>query len=116
VPITIKECLDLVGSPSTFGLPSRRDTAPAPTIPTWPGCDVAGAIVLGKTNVRAALFFLETTIRSTAARSTRSTPRARRVDPRRPGGVIASGGSSIGLAPTWAARSACRRRSAAWSA
>src|SRR5256885_11915763 len=26
VPITVKECLDLAGTPSTFGLPSRRET------------------------------------------------------------------------------------------
>src|SRR5947199_113015 len=25
VPITIKECLDLAGTPSTFGLPSRKN-------------------------------------------------------------------------------------------
>src|SRR3954468_3739779 len=29
VPITLKECLDLAGAPSTFGLPSRANTVAA---------------------------------------------------------------------------------------
>jgi fatty acid amide hydrolase len=59
VPITLKECLDLEGTPSTFGLPSRsahRAPADAPAVRRLRD---AGAIVLGKTNVAQLLLFYE---------------------------------------------------------
>jgi fatty acid amide hydrolase len=59
VPVTIKECLDLTGTPSTFGIESRRDhraKADDPYVARW---RKAGAIVLGKTNVSQLLMFLE---------------------------------------------------------
>ncbi len=51
VPITIKECFDWTGTPSTFGRPERkghRATADALALARLTG---AGAIALGKTNV-----------------------------------------------------------------
>ena len=51
VPISIKECFDWTGTPSTYGHPDRREllaTADAVTVERLKG---AGAIVLGKTNV-----------------------------------------------------------------
>ena len=51
VPITIKECFDLAGMPSTYGHPERathRANADAVTVARL---KAAGAIVLGKTNV-----------------------------------------------------------------
>lgn len=59
VPCTVKECLDLTGTPSTFGIPSRaahraeRDEA---HVARW---RAAGAIVLAKTNVSQLLCFTE---------------------------------------------------------
>jgi fatty acid amide hydrolase len=59
VPITLKDCLDLAGAPSTYGIERLRQ-------PVARDADVvrrlreAGAIVLAKTNVAQLLFFLET--------------------------------------------------------
>lgn len=59
VPITLKECIDLAGAPSTFGVPHLR-------APVARDADVvrrlreAGAIVLAKSNVAQMLLFVET--------------------------------------------------------
>src|SRR5947209_9453978 len=59
VPITIKECLDLKGTASTFGLPSRRSALAASDEAHVARLRQAGAIVLGKTNVAQLLMFVE---------------------------------------------------------
>jgi fatty acid amide hydrolase len=59
VPITIKESLDLAGTASTFGLPSRRDTLAAEDDVYVARMRAAGAIILGKTNVAQALLYNE---------------------------------------------------------
>ncbi len=98
VPITIKECLDLEGTPSTFGLPSRRNTLATTDDPYVARLRRAGAIVLGKTNVAQLLFYFESD----------NPTYGRTVNPwdgeRTPGGssggqaaIIAAGGSAIGL-------------------
>ena len=51
LPITIKECLDLPGTPSTFGLIRRKTDIPASTDPYVQALINEGAIILGKTNV-----------------------------------------------------------------
>lgn len=51
VPITVKECFDWVGTPSTFGYPERRDHRPEEDAVALARLIRAGAIVLGKTNV-----------------------------------------------------------------
>jgi len=59
VPVSIKECLDVAGMPSTFGVPSRaNDSAVAddPFVARW---REAGAIVLAKTNVPQLMIFIE---------------------------------------------------------
>jgi fatty acid amide hydrolase len=59
VPVTVKECLDLAGTPSTFGLPSRaghRATADEAHVARL---RKAGAVVLGKTNVAQMLAYIE---------------------------------------------------------
>ncbi len=98
VPITIKECLDLEGSPSTFGLPSRANTTADADLLYVARLRKAGAIVLGKTNVSQVLLFIEA-----------DNPLYGRTnnpwDPQRsPGGssggqaaIIAAGGSPLGL-------------------
>jgi fatty acid amide hydrolase len=59
VPVTIKECLDVNGTASTFGLPSRAghraDADELHVARLW----AAGAIPIAKTNVAQALFFYE---------------------------------------------------------
>jgi fatty acid amide hydrolase len=60
VPVSIKECLDVTGMPSTFGLPSRANdcaTSDDPFVARW---RAAGAIVLAKTNVPQLMLFIET--------------------------------------------------------
>ena len=59
VPITIKECLDLTGTASTFGLQHRvshRATADDPYVARL---RAAGAIVVAKSNVAQLLAFAE---------------------------------------------------------
>jgi len=59
VPITIKECLDLAGTPSTFGLPSRASVLASEDDPWVARVRAAGAIILGKTNVSQILLYVE---------------------------------------------------------
>ncbi len=59
VPITIKECLDWVGTPSTFGLIRRKDDYPEQNDPYVQVLLNEGAIILGKTNVSQLLAFIE---------------------------------------------------------
>jgi fatty acid amide hydrolase len=60
VPVTIKDCLDLAGQPTTCGFPRLAGHRPEQDeihVGRWRS---AGAIVLGKTNVAQALAFIET--------------------------------------------------------
>src|SRR5262249_12442097 len=59
LPITIKECLDLRGSPSTFGVVSRRDHVADADERHVAALRSAGAIVVGKTAVAQLLLYLE---------------------------------------------------------
>ena len=59
VPVTIKECFDVTGTPSTFGLVTRandRATSDGPHVARW---RAAGAIVLAKTNLSQLMIFIE---------------------------------------------------------
>ncbi|MGH2486977.1 MAG: amidase, partial [Ktedonobacterales bacterium] len=59
VPVTIKESLDLAGTPSTFGMPSRAHMLADADDVYVARLRAAGAIVLGKTNVAQALLYNE---------------------------------------------------------
>ncbi len=59
VPVTVKECLDLTGTPSTFGVTARRGHRAQQDDPHVARLRAAGAIVLGKTNVAQLLAFIE---------------------------------------------------------
>ena len=98
VPITIKESLDLAGTPSTFGLPSRAHLLAESDDIHVARLRAAGAIVLGKTNVAQALLYNESD----------NPVYGRTNNPwnlsRTPGGssggeaaIIAAGGSPLGL-------------------
>ena len=98
VPITIKECLDLTGTPSTFGLPSRANHQAGQDDLYVARIREAGAIILGKTNVAQALLYFESD----------NPVYGRSNNPwnleRTPGGssggqaaIIAAGGSPLGL-------------------
>jgi fatty acid amide hydrolase len=98
VPVTVKECLDFAGLPSTFGLTSRARHAADADDPYVARLRAAGAIVLGKTNVAQMLLALES-----------SNPVYGRTNnpwnlDRAPGGssggegaIVAAGGSPLGL-------------------
>ncbi len=60
VPITLKECLDFAGLPSTFGVIAHRHDFPGSDDPYVARLRRAGAVVVGKTNVAQLLMFLET--------------------------------------------------------
>ncbi|HEY6236229.1 MAG TPA: amidase family protein [Candidatus Elarobacter sp.] len=98
VPVTIKECLDFAGLPSTFGLPSRAQHAADADDPYVARLRAAGAIVLGKTNVAQMLLAVES---SNPVYGRTNNPW--NVD-RGPGGssggegaIVAAGGSPLGL-------------------
>ena len=59
LPVTIKECFDLAGTASTFGLPSRRDLLELKDDPYVAALRAAGAIPIAKTNVPQLLIFTE---------------------------------------------------------
>ncbi|HLJ80865.1 MAG TPA: amidase [Ktedonobacterales bacterium] len=99
VPITIKECLDLAGYPSTYGLQSRATIPVERDDPYVARMRQAGAIILGKTNVAQVLLYIESD----------NPVYGRTNNPwnvgRTPGGssggqaaIIAAGGSPLGLA------------------
>ncbi len=98
VPITIKESLDLAGTPSTFGLPSRANHRAEQDDLYVARVRDAGAIILGKTNVAQILLYFESD----------NPVYGRANNPwnleRTPGGssggqaaIIAAGGSPMGL-------------------
>jgi fatty acid amide hydrolase len=60
VPVTIKECLDLEGTPSTFGIPSRKAALAHSDEKHVARLRAAGAIVLGKSNAGQLLLMIET--------------------------------------------------------
>jgi Asp-tRNA(Asn)/Glu-tRNA(Gln) amidotransferase A subunit family amidase len=59
LPVTIKECFDLAGTASTFGLPERRDIIEDKDDPHIVALRAAGAIPLAKSNVPQLLIFTE---------------------------------------------------------
>src|SRR5690242_8532740 len=59
VPVTVKECLDLAGTPSTFGITARANTIASADEQHVARLRAAGAIVLGKTNDSQLLITIE---------------------------------------------------------
>ena len=98
VPITVKEQLDLTGTPSTFGVNSRANDRAERDDPYVARLRAAGAIVTAKTNVPQLLVYVET-----------DNPLYGRTNnpwdvARSPGGssggesaIVAAGGSPLGL-------------------
>ena len=60
LPVTIKECFDLAGTASTFGLTSRRDEIESKDDPYVAALRAAGAIPIAKTNLPQLMIFTET--------------------------------------------------------
>jgi fatty acid amide hydrolase len=55
LPVTIKECLDVQGTPTTWGLSDRAEDRAAADDPLVARLRAAGAIIIGKTNVAQLL-------------------------------------------------------------
>jgi fatty acid amide hydrolase len=99
VPVTIKECFHVVGTPSTLGIARYAHELATQDSPLVQRLTTAGAIVLGKTNVPQLMVLHET-----------DNPLYGRTNnpwnlERSPGGssgggaaIVAAGGSAIGLA------------------
>ncbi len=60
LPVTIKECFDLAGTASTFGLSTRRDEIERQDDPYVAALRGAGAIPIAKTNLPQLMIFTET--------------------------------------------------------
>ena len=98
VPLTVKECLDLEGAPSTFGLPGRAGAVAAQDDAYVAALRAAGAIVLGKTNVSQLLMYYESD--NPVYGRTNNPWNLERTPGGSSGGeaaIIASGGSPLGL-------------------
>jgi len=98
VPITIKECHDVTGAPSTAGLPGRVGHRAARDMLMVARLRAAGAVILGKTNIPQVMLYFESD----------NPVYGRTNNPwdleRTPGGssggesaIIAAGGSPLGL-------------------
>jgi amidase len=55
IPVTVKESYDIVGLPTTWGVPLHRDYLPTEDAVQVSRLKAAGAVVLGKTNVPSGL-------------------------------------------------------------
>jgi amidase len=55
IPVTVKESYDMVGLPTSWGMPEYRDYRPAEDAVQVARLKAAGAVVLGKTNVPLGL-------------------------------------------------------------
>ncbi len=60
IPVTVKECFDWAGRPSTRGDPARKTWRAARNSIVVEGLEKSGAVILGKTNVPACLRDWET--------------------------------------------------------
>ena len=60
LPVTIKECFDLAGTASTFGLTTRRGEIESKDDPYVAALRAAGAIPIAKTNVPQLMIYTET--------------------------------------------------------
>ena len=73
LPVTIKECFDLAGTASTFGLPSRRAIMEAEDEPTSRRCAAPARSRSPRPTSRSCSSTPKATIRSTAAPTIRGT-------------------------------------------
>lgn len=102
VPVTIKEALDVAGTPSTFGLPSRAGVLAERDDPYVARLKAAGAIVLGKTNVPQMLFYNESD--NPVYGRTNNPWNPERTAGGSSGGeaaILAAGGSALGFGTDW---------------
>lgn len=97
IPVTVKECYNIAGLPTNWGMPTYRDFTPAEDAVQVSRLKAAGAVVLGKTNVPMGLQGLQS---SNEIYGTTNNPWDHT---RTPGG--SSGGSAAALAAGFGALS-----------
>jgi fatty acid amide hydrolase len=98
VPITVKETLDLAGTPASFGLPSQASRRADRDEMHVARMRSAGAIVLGKTNIAQLLLYFESD--NPVYGRTNNPWDAERTPGGSSGGeaaIIAAGGSPLGM-------------------
>lgn len=98
IPFTVKDCLDLKGLPSTFGLPSRSSHRAEKDVAYVRRLREAGAIPIAKTNVAQLLLYYESD--NPLFGRTRNPWNPERSPGGSSGGeaaLIAAGGSPLGL-------------------
>lgn len=98
VPVTVKECLDLEGTASTFGIQTRAAHRAESDEVHVARLRAAGAIVIGKTNVSQCLIYTEAD--NPVYGRTNNPWNADRTSGGSSGGeaaIIAAGGSKLGL-------------------
>jgi fatty acid amide hydrolase len=59
VPVTVKECFDVAGRPTTLGLPSWRNRIAKEDAALVQLLREAGAVILGRTNLSQTMLFME---------------------------------------------------------
>lgn len=98
VPVTVKECFDVKGTPTTVGVVARSGHRADRDAPLVARLREAGAIVLGKTNVSQLLMFVETDnpVYGTT-RHPRSPLRSSGGSSGGEGAIVAARGSALGL-------------------
>jgi fatty acid amide hydrolase len=98
VPVTIKECFDLAGTASTFGLTSRQREIESKDDPYVAALRAAGAIPIAKTNLPQLMIFTETDNPLYGRTNNPWDPeRSCGGSSGREAAVIAAGGSPLGL-------------------
>lgn len=98
VPITIKESIDVAGTPSTFGLPWRANTLAECDEAHVAQMKAAGAVILGKTNVAQQLLYAESDNPLYGRTNNPWNPeRTAGGSSGGEGAIIAAGGSLLGL-------------------
>ncbi|PKV97287.1 amidase [Amycolatopsis echigonensis] len=97
IPVTVKECYNVAGLPTTWGMPEHRGFLPAEDAVQVARLKSAGAVILGKTNVPLGLQGLQS---SNPVYGTTNNPWDQ---DRTPGG--SSGGSAAALAAGFGALS-----------
>lgn len=98
LPMTIKECFDLAGTPSTLGVMRRKNDIPATNDPYVQKIIDEGAVILGKTNVPQLLSFYES--ENPVYGVTKNPHDLKRAPGGSSGGegaIIAAGGSPLGI-------------------
>ncbi|WP_261381225.1 amidase [Paenibacillus cremeus] len=99
VPVTIKESLDVAGTPSTWGLPHRRSQLSQTDDPGVARLKQAGAIVIGKSNIMQLLMSCESVnpVYGRVRNPWRPEERSSGGSSGAEAAILAAGGSPLGL-------------------